>query len=222
MAQATRSTRSHHDSNEDTMDAVVNWIETNAKPITYVVVAAVVVGASVLLYRSTEQRKRERASAALYEAQAPFVQGNMEEAQSALSKVAERYSGTSSGQQALMLLAQAYYEQGKYAEGIKALEGAVGKSSTEFRANMESLIASGYEAQNDFANAASHYEKARQATPFPAAKIDYQAAQGRSLMAAGKYSEALAIWSELAQLDGNAVQSEAQIRLGEAEAALQK
>lgn len=216
MAQATHSSShqaSHH--SDDPLESFAHWFQNNVKPIGYVVGAAVVVGAGVLFYRSSENTKRERASAALYEAQAPFAQGKFDEAESALAKVVTRYGATSSGQQAAMLLAQVFYEQKKYDEGIDKLKQAVGSASVEFRPSMEALIAAGYEMKTDFVQAADHYAKATAATQFVAEKRTFQASQARSLMAAGKNDEARALWESLAQFDGDPIQAEANIRLGE-------
>ncbi|WP_337170697.1 CDC27 family protein [Gemmatimonas aurantiaca] len=214
MAQATRSSSTAHIS-DDPMENVAHWLQANAKPIVYAVGAAAVVAAAVFVYRSTAETKREKASAALYEAQAPFAQGKFDDAQKALEKVTDRYASTSSGQQAAILLAQVHYEQKKYDDGIKVLEKALGSSTTEFKASMESLIAGGYEMKGDMSKAADHYAKAAAATPFPAEKHAYEASQARSLMAAGKNDEAKTLWESLAQLDGEPVQQEANIRLGE-------
>jgi predicted negative regulator of RcsB-dependent stress response len=215
MAQAPRTSTTPTHTSDDPIESVANWFQTNAKPIAYVVGAAAVVTAAIFVYRNMAESKREKASAALYEAQAPFSQGKFDDAQKALEKVTDRYAGTSSGQQAAVLLAQVLYEQQKYDDGIKALEKALGSASTEFKASFESLIAGGYEMKGDLAKAAEHYGKAASATPFPAEKHAYEASQARSLMSAGKLDEARTLWEALAQLDGEPVQQEANIRLGE-------
>ncbi|HEY0930243.1 MAG TPA: tetratricopeptide repeat protein [Gemmatimonas sp.] len=197
------------------METVANWFQANSKPIVYVIGAAAVVTASIFVYRNMAESKREKASAALYEAQTPFAQGRLDVAQKALEKVTSQYPSTSSGQQAAVLLAQVLYEQKKYDDGIKVLEKALGSSNTEFKASLESLIAGGYEMKGDMTKAAEHYGKAAVATPFEAEKYAFEASQARSLMAAGKVDESRKLWEALAQLDGQPVQQEANIRLGE-------
>lgn len=214
MAQAKRSSSSAHFS-DDPLENAGYWLQANAKPIAYAVGSVAVVAAAVFLYRSSAETKREKASAALYEAQAPFAAGKLDEAQKALEQVTARYASTSSGQQASVLLAQVEYQQQKYDEGIKVLEKALGSATPEFKATIEALIASGYEMKADLVKAAEHYGKAAAATPYPAEKHSMQASQARSLMAAGKSDEARTIWTALAQLDGDPVQQEANIRLGE-------
>ena len=57
-----------------------------------------------------------------------------------------------------MLLAQAYYEQGKPDSGLRALND--GKPSSQDRASFEALKAAGYEQQKKYAEAAERYQAA--------------------------------------------------------------
>jgi tetratricopeptide (TPR) repeat protein len=132
-----------------------------------------------------------------------------------LEKVATRYSGTASGQQATILLAQVFYEQGKTDEGIKALEKALGSASGDFKSTVEALLAAGYEQKKDLTKAAEHYGKAAAAAAFKGEKYTQQANQARALMLAGKTDEARKLWEELAKLEGEPVSGEANVRLGE-------
>ena len=129
-------------------------------------------------------------------------------------KVAKSYSGTASGQQAALLLAQALFDQKKYAEGVASLDKAMGGASADFSAAMESMIAVGYELQGKLADAATHYGKASAAAKFENDKNSYKASEARSLMAAGKNAEARKIWEDLAKSDSPSAQ-EANVRLGE-------
>jgi predicted negative regulator of RcsB-dependent stress response len=215
MAQATRPAGSSVSLSDDPLESVTTWLQVNSKPILFAVGGAAVVAASVLVYRSTTASTREKASAALYQAQGPFTEGKFDEARTALEKVASRYASTASGQQASLMLAQVLYEQKKYDEGIKALETALGSASADFKASMEAMIAAGHEFKGDMGKAAEHYAKAAAASAFAADKQSYEASQARSLMAAGKTADARKIWESLAQLDGAPVQQEANVRLGE-------
>jgi predicted negative regulator of RcsB-dependent stress response len=215
MAQATRPAGSSVSLSDDPIESATNWLQMNSKPILLAVGGAAVVAASVLVYRSTNASTREKASAALYLAHGPFTEGKYAEAATALEKVASRYSSTASGQQASLMLAQVLYEQKKYDDGIKSLQTALGGASSDFKASMEAMVAAGYEYKGDMAKAAEHYAKASAASAFAADKQGYDAAQARSLMAAGKTADARKIWESLAQLDGAPVQQEANVRLGE-------
>lgn len=215
MAQATRPAGSSAALSGDPLESVTNWLQLNSKPILLAVGGAAVVAASVLIYRSTTASTREKASAALSQAQGPFTEGKFDEARSALEKVATRYAATASGQQASLMLAQVLFEQKKYDEGIKSLESALGSASGDFKASMLAMIAAGYEFKGDMGKAAEQYAKAAAASAFAADKQGYEASQARSLMAAGKSADARKIWERLAQLDGALVQQEANVRLGE-------
>lgn len=219
MAQSTRNTGSSAGSSaslsDDPIESATTWLQLNSKPILMVVGGAAIAAAAVLIYRSNAASTREKASTALYEAQTPFVQGKLPEAQKELEKVATRYSSTASGQQAAILLGQVLYDQNKVDDGIKALEKALGSASPDFKSSIEAMIAAGYEQKKDLVKAAEHYAKAAAAAPYKAEKYNHQASQARSLMAAGKTEESRKIWEELAKLDGEPIQQEANVRLGE-------
>ncbi|AMW04903.1 tetratricopeptide repeat protein [Gemmatimonas phototrophica] len=219
MAQATRnagtSAGSSASLSDDPIESVSTWFQLNSKPILMAVGGVAVAAAAVLVYRSSTASTREKASVALYAAQTPYVQGKLPEAQKELEKVATRYGSTASGQQAAVLLAQVFFEQGKPDDGIKALEKALGSASADFKGSLESLIAAGYEQKKDLGKAAEHYAKAAAASTFKSDKYGYQASQARSLMSAGKDADARKIWEELAKLDGEPIQQEANVRLGE-------
>ena len=216
MAQSTRNAAGSSASlSDDPIESVSTWFQVNSKPILMAVGGAAVATAAVMLYRGSTASTREKASAALYEAQTPYVQGKLPEAEKALGTVVTRFGSTAAGQQAAVLLAQVQFDQNKVDEGIKTLEKAVGSSSAEFKSSIEGLIAAGYEQKKDFVKAAEHYAKAASASPFKSEKYNQQANQARSLMTAGKDADALKIWEELAKLDGEPIQQEASVRIGE-------
>ena len=153
MAQAPRSTASSLDVSEDPIENATAWLRANQKPTLYVLGAVLVTAAAIYLYRATNANTREKASAALYQAEGPLAAGKLADAQAALQKVATRYASTPAGQQAALLLAQVFFDQKQYDAGIKSLETAVGGASPDFAASMEGLIATGYDAKGDFGKA---------------------------------------------------------------------
>lgn len=217
MAQATRSMAHSAPAriSDDPLENASMWAQSNARPIAIALAAIAVVAALIWGYRYMDSSKRAKASAALYQAQLPFQQGNMAAADTALGKVVERYGGTSAGQQAALLLAQARYEQGDFPGGLKALESALGSASDEFKAPMHQLMGMGYEAQNQFDKAAESYGKAVAAARFDGSRGEYKAAQARALQAGGKNAEARTIWEELAEKESMNFAEEARVRLGE-------
>jgi tetratricopeptide (TPR) repeat protein len=218
MAQSSRSASSSSSLSDDPLEKFGEWFQLNSRPIGMAVGGVAVAALAIFGYRSYSTGQNEKASTALYAAQAPMGQGKFDEAAKALDKVAKSYSGTAAGQQAALLLAQSLFEQKKYAEGIAALEKLVGGAGADFKASMESMIAVGYELQGKLADAASHYGKAAAVAKFANDKSSYKASEARSLMAAGKNTEARKIWEELAKSDGPSSQ-EANVRLGELDGA---
>ena len=214
MAQSSRSASSSTSLSDDPMEKLGDWFQSNSRPIGMAVGGVAVAALAIFGYRSYSASQNAKASTALYAAQAPLAQGNFEEAAKALDKVAKSYSGTASGQQAALLLAQALFDQKKYAEGVASLDKAMGGASADFSAAMESMIAVGYELQGKLADAATHYGKASAAAKFENDKNSYKASEARSLMAAGKNAEARKIWEDLAKSDSPSAQ-EANVRLGE-------
>ena len=217
MAQATRSMAHSAPAriSDDPLENASMWAQANARPIAIAVAAVAVVALLIWGYRYMDTSKRSKASAALYAAQGPFQQGNMAAADTALAKVVERFGGTSAGQQAVLLLAQARYEQGDFPGGMKALEAGLGSASDEFKAPMHQLMGMGYEAQNQFEKAAEAYGKAAGAARFDGSRGEYKAAQARALQAGGKTAEARTIWEELAEKESMNFAEEARVRIGE-------
>ena len=214
MAQSSRSTTSSANLSDDPMEKLGYWFQSNSRPIGMVAGGAALAAAAIFGYRAISASQAAKASTALYAAQAPMAEGKLDEAAKAFEKVSANYGSTAAGQQAALLLAQMQFEQKKYAEGIAGLEKAAGGATTDFKASMESLIATGYELQGKMGDAADHYGKAAAAAKFENDKLSYKASQARSLMAAGKNAEAKALWEELAKSESQTSQ-EANVRLGE-------
>jgi predicted negative regulator of RcsB-dependent stress response len=212
MAQAPRTSASTAGLSDDPIENAADWFTANRKLVTLVLGGAAAVAASIFLYRTMDASKREKASTALYQAQA---QGTPAAAETQLERVVKSYGGTTSGQQAALVLAQLRYDAGKFDEGIKGLEREMGSAGTEFKASFESMIAMGYEAQGKHPEAAEHFGKAAAATRFDAERAQLEANQARHLMAAGKMAEAKAIWQKFVDRDDAQLAQEGRVRLGE-------
>ena len=199
-------------------EAVKDWIVDRAKPLSIAVGAVVVAVAVFLFWQQANRIKNERADAALVSAQSAFYSGNTALAKSDLGKLVTRYPGTDGATQATMLLASISYGEGKYDDGIKALTGAQSGAPAHFAPGLEELIAAGHADAKRYADAASHYLKAAERTPFPADKDIYRAEAARSYGLGGKPAEARKIWAELAANRESPVLNEAKVRLGELDA----
>ena len=202
---------------DDHAESVTDWARTNAKPLG---IAVGVVALAAILWVVGNQWRNQRAGAAdaaLSRARQSFAQGNLPLAQTDLRRVVTRFGGSSAGSQATMLLAQAYYEQGKADSGLRVLND--GKPSSEDRASFEALKAAGLEQQKKYAEAADRYQAAAGLTEAKVAKDRYMADAARTFTEAGKKAEAERIWSALSKDNTSAYSAEARVRLGELTAA---
>ena len=199
-------------------EALKDWIVERSKPLSIGAGAVVVIVAAVLFWQQSSRIKNERADTALLSAQSAFYSGNTALAKSDLDKVVSRYPGTSGATQATMLLAAISYGEGKYADGIKALTAAQNGVSGQFAPSLEELIASGHADAGRYDDAASHYLKAAEKTPYPADRDIFRAEAARSYDMGGKPAEARKIWAELASNRESPVLNEAKVRLGELDA----
>jgi predicted negative regulator of RcsB-dependent stress response len=183
--------------------------------LTWAVLALVAIIAGFWFYQRSQAIKAQRAESAYFQARQSAAAGNLPLAVSDLQKVVVRYEGTRAGTQAALSLAQAFYDQKKFKEGIGALKKVEAKAPGDFRPSIHVLEAAGYEELKDFLAAAEQYKLAAMATEFPVDKAKFQAAAARDYMAAGKTEEAKAIWVELVKDDASVEAAEARVRLGE-------
>ena len=207
--------RTRHGADEE---SIAEWFTTHSREITWSVIGLAVIVGGFWFYERSQSIKSQRAETAYFQARQAVEAGNAPLGISDLQKVVNRYEGTSAGTQAALTLAQAYYDQGKFKEGIAALEKAQDKAPSEFKASVHVLEAAGYQGLKDFGKAADQFKLAADVTKFPADKAEYKASAARAYQAAGKVSEAVAIWKELEKDENSAVAGEARVRLGELEA----
>jgi predicted negative regulator of RcsB-dependent stress response len=198
---------------DDHAESVTDWARTNAKPLG---IAVGVVALAAILWVVGNQWRNQRAGAAdaaLSRARQSYAQGNLPLAQTDLRRVIARFGGSSAGSQATMLLAQAYYEQGKADSGLLVLNE--GKPTSLDRASFEALKGAGYEQEKKWAEAAARYQAAAGLTEAKIAKDRYMADAARTFTEGGKKAEAEKIWTALSKDNTSAYAAEARVRLGE-------
>ena len=195
-------------------ESMTEWFMVHQRDVTWAVVGLAIVVGGFWYYERSQSIKGQRAEAAYFQAR-QAVGG---QADSALQKVVTRYEGTNAGTQAALTLAQSFYDQKKYKEGLDVLKKAESKASGDFKPSIYVLEAAGHEQLKDFVAAAGDYKLAAQVTRFPFDKAEYQATAARDLMAAGKIAEAKAIWTDLAKDESGPLAAEAKVRLGELDA----
>jgi len=204
--------RSRYGSSEDSL---TNWMLVHRRGLTWALLAFAALIAGFWFYQRSQAIKAQRAESAYFQARQSAAAGNLPLAVSDLQKVVVRYEGTRAGTQAALSLAQAFYDQKKFQEGIAALKKLEAKAPSDFRPSIHVLEAAGYEELKDFLGAAEQYKLAAKATEFPVDKAKFQAAAARDYMAAGKTEEAKMIWAELVKDDASPEAAEARVRLGE-------
>ncbi|MFL5465160.1 MAG: tetratricopeptide repeat protein [Gemmatimonadaceae bacterium] len=199
-------------------ESFMEWATLHKQKLTWAVIALAVIVGGFWFFKRSQSLKAQRAESAYFQARQSAAAGNLPLAISDLQKVVTRYEGTPGGTQAALTLAQAYYGQKKFKEGLAVLKKAEEKAPDDFRAAVHVLEAAGHEELKEHVQAAEQYAEAARVTRFPADKADYRAAAARSYVAAGKTAEAKAIWTDLVKDEASPVAPEARIRLGELEA----
>ena len=194
----------------------LDWIQRNSRLVGIGAAVVVVAGLGYWFYLRSGEIKRANAERQLNQAKQSIAAGNAALAQNDLQRVASRYKGTPAGAQAAMLLAQVEYSQGKFADGLKVLDGYTSeRAAGPNLAAVWALKGDGELAQGKTADAASAYQKAADATALVGEKGMYLAKAARALQAGGKNAEAKALWERLAADPEMPVRTEAEVRLGE-------
>jgi tetratricopeptide (TPR) repeat protein len=202
---------------EDEGWSFFDWIQANSRAVSIGAALVVVAGIGFWFYVRSNEIKRLNAERGLNQAKQSLGAGNAALAMNDLQRVATRYTGTSAGSQAAMLLAQLNYQQGKYAEGIKALEPYhTARAAGPSLGAIWALTGDGQIGADKLPDALTSYQKAVEATSAPAERATYLAKHAKALMLAGKDAEALVIWERLAaDPDASILRNEAKVRIGE-------
>jgi predicted negative regulator of RcsB-dependent stress response len=199
---------------EGGLDSLTAWLKANQKVVSLVFGGLVVAAAAVVIWQKSAQTKIQNAERAFFQAQSATAQ-NPANAAAELEKVATRYAGTSAGDRASLLAAQALMTAGKTPEALKKLEAlAASGGAQRLGSTLQTLMAAAYENLNRPADAAKAYLAAA-GTSYGDAKIQRQADAARAFMAAGNGTEALKLWTELARDQRGPLAAEARVRMGE-------
>lgn len=183
-----------------------------------ITIGAIVVAAGaggLWLWNRSGQIKEEKAGVAFQAAEATFLSGNKFLAQPELEKIVSRYGGTTAGTQAGMLVAQAMFEQGKFAEGIAQLEAVVGSAPTPLGAGIHALIGSGLESSGKPAEAAAAFSRAAGASSFVNDRDMYRMEQARNLIAANDVVGAVSLYKAISVREDSPFAGVSKVRLGE-------
>ena len=197
---------------------LMEWVQVNSRLLGGAAAVIAIVAAGYWFYIRSQQIKTVNADRSLMQAEQSLQSGNTALATSDLQRVVSRYKGTGAGTEAALLLAQTFYNGGKYQDGIKVLEEVSGKAGGS-EAMVQSLIGDGYAQMGKSADAAKSYEKAADATIYDNERAYYRAKAARSYTAAGNVGDARRLWTELStDTKSQSVAAEARVRLAELDA----
>jgi len=198
---------------DDRTESAMDWARANTKPIAIAAIVIALAAATWFFAKQWRERQADAAEVALNRARQSYGQGNLPLAQTDLKRVITRFGGSAAGSQASMLLAQAYYEQGKADSGLKVLND--GKPSDTDEAAFEALKGAGLEQKKEYVQAAERYRAAAGLADAKIAKDRFMADAARALTSANDKAEAAKIWSALANDNASTFAAEARVRLGE-------
>lgn len=201
---------------DDHTESAMDWARAHARPLGIAAGIVAIAALGWFVGKQWSDRRADQADAALSRARQSYAQGNLPLAQTDLRRVIARFGGSAAGSQATMLLAQAFFEQGKADSGLKVLNE--GKPADVDEASFEALKGAGYEQMKQYDKAAERYRAAAGIADAKIAKDRYMADAARALTSAGNKSEALKIWTSLASDNLSAFTAEARVRMGELQA----
>jgi predicted negative regulator of RcsB-dependent stress response len=213
MAPPTSRIASSPGSFEDATDSLSDWFRVHGRSVAIGALIVAAAGAGTFFWRTSAASKASRAEQAFFQAQAPIAQNDLAGAERELTRVAQQFDGTAGGAQAQMLLAQVYYEQGKYQQGVDVLKQA-DDAPEALRSSVKVLAAGGYEGLSKPAEAAKLYEEAA-GTAAAVQRDELRASAARAYQAGGNAEAARRIWDELVKNEASPLADEARVRLGE-------
>jgi len=201
---------------EERTESLQDWARLYTRELSIAGVILLALIGVLVLYRYSSQQQIHLADEQLRRPESDLASGNIPLAQTDLKRLITRFGGTPAATQASMLLAETYYSQGKYVDGLATLAKAPRSgSSAPFASGVEGLIADGYSEQGKYPDAATHYLAAALASPYPNDQAQWKASAARAYTNAADTTRALAIWRELAKNDASPESAEAHLRIGE-------
>jgi predicted negative regulator of RcsB-dependent stress response len=197
-------------------ESIADWARLYTRELSIAGAILVALIAVLWLYHYSSTQQLRRADEQLLTPERSLAAGNIPLAQTDLKRIINRYGGTPAATQAAMMLAETYYSQGKYIDGLATLSKAPrsGASAT-FAAGIEGLMGDGYSEENKPRDAATHYMEAAKLTPYPAEQVKWKAIEARAYTNAGDTASAVAIWRDLANNASSPQAGEAHLRIGE-------
>jgi tetratricopeptide (TPR) repeat protein len=201
---------------EDHTESFMEWAGDHARELSFGALAIVTIAAAMWLYGYSTRRNMIRAEVLLNQAETSLAAQRVPEAQTQLERLVRGYEGAPAAGQGLLRLSQVLFDQGKFDEGVKQLEGAFGEyEKGPFAVAVRQMAGAGYEQLGQPAKAAERYAEASAKSELNSERDELNARAARAWANAGKKDEAIRLWRAIAAKPGHPMANEARIRLGE-------
>jgi len=195
------------------------WIKDHQRDVALALGAVVIVAAAAWLYVISQSRKELFAAQALTKARGDAEAGDLPLAAYDLSQLIDRYGGTKSADEGIVMLGQVRLVEGgaQVEQAVTSLRAFVrGSHPPYILASAWSLLGAGLEQQRKYHDAAEAYQKASETTPYDFLKAQNLLDAGRTLATAGDSAGARKVYGEVIAKFGTLNQAaEARVRLGE-------
>lgn len=122
------------------------WAKTHGRTLLIGAVALIVIGAGAIYWRNYRADLRERATVELTPVRQTVIEGNRQLAMRDLKAYIEKYGSTPSADEARLLLAQVYVEEGRASDAVTVLEPIAGDPGDASGATAALLLGAAYEA----------------------------------------------------------------------------
>jgi predicted negative regulator of RcsB-dependent stress response len=200
----------------DDQASFADMLDRHKRNIGIVAAAILIAGAGAWFFVRSKAIKEQRADTQFQSAMQSVFSGNSQLAQSDLKKVVARYNGTTAGTEAALQLAQLYYKDSKFKEGIDVLKQV--QPAEDLAYDVSSLLGVGYEGLNQGMQAAAAYEDAAKRARFSSDRDAARFNAARSYVLAGKTDMAVKILSDLVSDFKSVFAPQARVLLGEIQA----
>ncbi|NOY06901.1 MAG: tetratricopeptide repeat protein [Chlorobi bacterium] len=185
-------------------DRILDFFQENSKTLWGVVGAVAALAVILLIYFNNKAQEEHEATSKLAAVEVLYVQNNFQQAVDGdpsraimgLKDLASYYDGTTAGEQASLMLGNAYLYLGKYDEAIAAYEDA-DVSAPVLKAAVKAGMATAYAAKKMYLEAAQLYEEAVDIYPVEMVAADRCIAAGRNYAKAGKKKKALEMFERV-------------------------
>ncbi|MDR2911849.1 MAG: tetratricopeptide repeat protein [Alistipes sp.] len=208
-AQAAQTEKDPEVKIENALGQTEAWIEKNWKPVSYVLMAALVVAAAVYAYEGLYRAPRsQRAADAMFVAEQHFIAGdwatalNGDGVNSGFVDLVADFGGTSQGRLAAHYAGIAFLKEGDLDNALTYLSKyrpSRGIPNAVVNAQNEGLRGDVYVQKGDYAAAVGHFRKAVDAADNILTTPLYLRKLGLALEATGDYAGALAAYKRVSE-----------------------